>query len=49
MIRLALKVAIMDNVLSQAAVDLLEKYAEGDMKKILSEIDIYRTETKNMD
>ena len=44
--KLALKVAIMDNVLSQAAVDLLEKYAEGDMKKILSEIDIYRLKLK---
>jgi hypothetical protein len=44
--KLALKVAIMDNVLTQAAVDLLEKYAEGDMKKILSEIDIYRLKLK---
>ena len=44
--KLALKVAMMDNVLTQAAVDLLEKYAEGDMKKILSEIDIYRLKLK---
>jgi len=40
--KLALKVALMDNVLTQAVVDLLEKYAEGDLKKILSEIDIYK-------
>lgn len=40
--KLALKIAIMDNVLTQAAVDLLEKYAEGDMKAILSGIDIHK-------
>jgi hypothetical protein len=44
--KLALKVAMMDNVLTQAAVDLLEKYAEGDLKKILSEIDIYKLKLK---
>ncbi|MCX6333194.1 MAG: tetratricopeptide repeat protein [Bacteroidia bacterium] len=44
--KLALKIAVMDNVLTQAAVDLLEKYADGDMKKILSEIDIYKLKLK---
>jgi hypothetical protein len=42
----ALKAAVNNNVLTQAAVDLLEKYAEGDMKKILSEIDIYQLKLK---
>jgi hypothetical protein len=44
--RLALKVAVMDNVLSQAAVDLLAKYTEGDLKKILSGLDIYKENLK---
>jgi len=44
--KLALRVAVMDNVLTQAAVDLLAKYTEGDLKKILSELDIYRTNLK---
>jgi hypothetical protein len=43
---LALKVAVMDNVLSQAAVDLLAENAEGDLKKILEEIDIYELNLK---
>ena len=38
--KLALKVALYDNILTQAAVDLLAKYAVGDMKKILEDIDI---------
>jgi tetratricopeptide (TPR) repeat protein len=42
----ALKVASMDNVLTQAAVDLLAKYAEGDMKRILEDIDIYKLNLK---
>ncbi|MBI5008070.1 MAG: hypothetical protein HZB98_00095 [Bacteroidia bacterium] len=37
---LALKIALMDNILSQAAVDLLAKYANGEMKTILEGIDI---------
>jgi len=37
---LALKVAITDNILTQAAVDLLAKYASGEMKTILDGIDI---------
>ncbi|MBK9390614.1 MAG: PD40 domain-containing protein [Bacteroidetes bacterium] len=37
---LALKVALMDNILTQAAVDLMAKYATGEMKTILEGIDI---------
>jgi hypothetical protein len=44
--KLALKVAVMDNVLSQAAVDLLARYSDGDLKKILSELDIYQAKLK---
>jgi tetratricopeptide (TPR) repeat protein len=44
--KLALKVALMDNVLTQAAVDLLAKYTEGDLKRILSELDIYKAGLK---
>ena len=40
--KLALQVAVMDNILTQAAVDLLEKYTDGDLKKILSGVDIYK-------
>jgi tetratricopeptide (TPR) repeat protein len=39
--RLALKVAVMDNVLTQAAVGLMAKYTEGDLKKLLEDVDIY--------
>lgn len=38
--KLALKVAVMDNILTQAAVDLMAGYTEGDLKKILSDLDI---------
>ncbi|MEI6048559.1 MAG: hypothetical protein WCS03_06640 [Bacteroidota bacterium] len=44
--RLALKVAIMDNILTQAAVDLLAKYTYGDLKKILDDLDIYKAKLK---
>ncbi len=37
---LALKIALMDNILTQAAVDLMAKYATGEMKTILEGIDI---------
>jgi len=44
---LALKVAVMDNVLTQAAVDLLAKYTtDNELKKILSELDIYEANLK---
>lgn len=45
--RLALKVAVMDNVLTQAAVDLIAKYTTDDeLKKILSDLDIYGANLK---
>jgi len=37
----ALRVAVMDNILTQAAVDLMAKYAEGELKKILTDLNIY--------
>jgi hypothetical protein len=40
--KLALKVAVMDNILTQAAVDLLAKHTDGDLKKLLSDLDIYK-------
>ena len=45
--KLALKVAVMDNVLTQAAVDLMAKYTtDGDLKKILHDLDIYEANLK---
>jgi hypothetical protein len=44
--KLALKVAVMDNVLTQAAVDLMAKYTDGELKQILSELDIYKANLK---
>jgi hypothetical protein len=38
--KLALRVAVMDNVLTQAAVDYMAKYADGELKLILSSLDI---------
>jgi hypothetical protein len=43
---LALRVAVMDNILTQAAVDLLAKHTEGSLKKLLSDIDIYALNLK---
>jgi hypothetical protein len=40
--KLALKVAVMDNILTQAAVDLLAKHTDGDLKKLLTDLDIYK-------
>jgi hypothetical protein len=39
--KLALRVAVMDNILTQAAVDLLAKHTDGDLKKLLTDLDIY--------
>ena len=39
--RLALKVAVSDNVLSQAAVDVLAANADGQLREILENLDIY--------
>ena len=44
--KLALRVAVMDNVLTQAAVDLMAKYTEGDLKRILTDLNIYQADLK---
>jgi hypothetical protein len=44
--QLALKVAVMDNVLTQAAVNQLAKYSEGFLKEILSDLNIYELNLK---
>jgi hypothetical protein len=36
----------MDNILTQAAVDLMAKYSDGELKKLLSELDIYASNLK---
>jgi tetratricopeptide (TPR) repeat protein len=40
--KLALEVAVKDNILTQAAVDLLAHYADGELKQLLSNLDIYK-------
>jgi hypothetical protein len=44
--RLALIVAVKDNVLTQAAVDYLGRHTEGDLKKILENLNIYNEKLK---
>ena len=44
--KLALTVAVMDNILTQAAVNLLAKYSDGELKSLLSELDIYAANMK---
>ncbi|TAL60450.1 MAG: tetratricopeptide repeat protein, partial [Bacteroidetes bacterium] len=44
--KLALRVAVMDNILTQAAVDLMAKYTEGDLKTILTNLNIYQANLK---
>ena len=44
--KLALRVAVMDNVLTQAAVDLMAKYTTGDLKNILTGLNIYKENLK---
>ncbi len=44
--KLALKVALMDNILTQAAVDFLAKHTNGDLQKILTDLNIYETNLK---
>lgn len=44
--KLALRVAVMDNVLTQAAVDLMAKNTTGDLKKIMAGLDIYKENLK---
>ena len=45
--RLALRVAVMDNVLTQAAVDYLAKHTTGELNKILTDLDIYKENLMN--
>jgi hypothetical protein len=45
--KLALRVAVMDNILTQAAVDYLAKNSDGDLKKALSGLNIYEAGLKN--
>ncbi|MCX6325931.1 MAG: tetratricopeptide repeat protein [Bacteroidia bacterium] len=44
--KLALRVAVMDNILTQAAVDMMAKYTEGYLKKNLTDLDIYQSSLK---
>jgi WD40-like Beta Propeller Repeat/Viral/Archaeal nuclease/Tetratricopeptide repeat len=44
--KLALKVAVLDNILTQAAVDYFAKHTEGDLKDILAGLDIYKSNLK---
>jgi hypothetical protein len=44
--RLALETALRDNVLSQAAIDYFAKNTEGELQRILSEINIYELNLK---
>ena len=44
--KLTLKVAVMDNILTQTAVDYLAAHTEGDLKKILTDLDIYKSNLK---
>ncbi|HLP74815.1 MAG TPA: tetratricopeptide repeat protein, partial [Bacteroidales bacterium] len=44
--RLALKVAVMDNVLTQAAVDYLARHSDGELKKLLEGLNIYESGLK---
>ncbi len=45
--KLALKVAVMDNILTQAAVNFMAKNTEGDLNRILTGIDIYSLNLKS--
>jgi len=45
--KLALKVAVMDNILTQAAVDYLAKNTSGDLNKILTGLNIYDANLKS--
>jgi hypothetical protein len=44
--KLALKIGVMDNVLTQAAVDLLARNTSGELKEILSALNIYEAGLK---
>jgi hypothetical protein len=44
--KLALKVAVMDNILTQEAVDYLARHTDGDLNKVLSGLNIYDSDIK---
>ena len=44
--KLALRMAVMDNILTQAAVDLMAKNTDGDLQKILAGLDVYQSNLK---
>lgn len=44
--KLALKVAVMDNILTQSAVDYLARHTDGELKEILSNLNIYDANLK---
>lgn len=44
--KLALKVAVMDNILTQAAVDIMAKYTTGELHTLLDELNIYEAGLK---
>ncbi len=46
---LAMKVALNDNILTQAATDMLEENSGGEIKKILEGLDIYEENLKSWD
>ena len=46
---LAMKVALNDNILTQAAVDMLAENSGGHMRRILEELDIYEQDLKSWD
>jgi tetratricopeptide (TPR) repeat protein len=45
--KLALKVAVMDNILTQAAVDYLARHTDGDLNRILTDLNIYEADLKS--
>jgi hypothetical protein len=44
--KLALKVAVMDNILTQSAVDYLARHTDGDLSKILTDLNVYDSDLK---
>ncbi|HEX2921373.1 MAG TPA: tetratricopeptide repeat protein [Bacteroidales bacterium] len=44
--KLALRVAVMDNILTQTAVDYMAKNTDGALRKILEDLDIYKANLK---
>jgi len=44
--KLALRIALMDNILSQAAVDYMAKHTDGELKKLLSDLNVDKENLK---